>query len=106
MSRRIVFAGRSGAEYSYLPLTPQERLRPVACNFVLVRLDGDKAQVVAAGETDNLSRTPWERLLERAQMLHGATDVLVRLNVRSAIRREELEDLLAAYQPPMSLEAA
>ena len=106
MSRRIIFAGRSGAEYSYSPLSPQERLRPVAGNYVVARLDGRDAVVVAAGETDNLSRMTWDGLLERARMLHGATDVLVRLNVRSAIRREELEDLVAAHQPPMSLETA
>lgn len=106
MHRRIVFAGRSGAEYSYSPLTPQERLRPIAGNYVLARIEGQKASIVAAGETDNLSRMDWRGLLERAQMLHGATDILVRLNVRSAIRREELEDLVAAHQPPMSLETA
>lgn len=106
MNRRYVFAGRSGAEYSYLPLTPQERQSRGAGNYVVVRLDGASAQIIAAGETDNLSRTPWDSLLERARALHGATDVLVRLNVRSAIRQEELEDLLAAHRPPMSLETA
>lgn len=106
MNSRIVFAGRSGAEYSYTPLTPQERLRPVAGNYVLARLNGNRGEIVAAGETDNLSRMDWRDLLERGRMLHGATDILVRLNVRSAIRRDELEDLLAAHQPPMSLETA
>ncbi|MFC3077216.1 hypothetical protein ACFODL_03830 [Phenylobacterium terrae] len=106
MNRRIVFAGRSGAEYSYSPLTPQERLRPIAGNYVVARMDGAKPSIVAAGETDNLSRMNWHDLLERARMLHGATDILVRLNVRSAIRREELEDLIAIHQPPMSLETA
>ena len=103
---RIVFAGRNGAEYSYSPLTPQERLRPIAGNYVIARLDGPRPSIVAAGETDNLSRMDWRGLLERAKMLHGATDILVRLNVRSAIRREELEDLVAVHQPPMSLETA
>lgn len=106
MSHRYVFAGRSGAEYSYLPLTQQERRSRGAGNYLVVRLDEDGPKIIAAGETDNLSRTPWDSLLERGRMLHGATDVLVRLNVLSAIREEELGDLIAAHQPPMSLETA
>ncbi|MDX9998295.1 MAG: hypothetical protein WCY15_01710 [Phenylobacterium sp.] len=106
MSRRIVFAGRSGAEYSYSPLTPQERLRPIAGNWVVVRTGGPKSQILAAGETDNLARMPWEPLLMRAVEDHGEAEVLIRLNVRSAIRREELEDLIAAHRPPLSLERA
>jgi hypothetical protein len=106
MSRRIVFEGASGAEYSYVPLTPQERLRPLAGNYVIARLTGGEAVVVAAGETDNLSKMPWQEMMDRAVILHGATDILVRLNVRSAIRRQELEDLMAVHHPPMSLKEA
>ncbi|HEY9219306.1 MAG TPA: hypothetical protein VIO94_14750 [Phenylobacterium sp.] len=106
MNRRIIIAGASGAEYTYSPLTPQERLRPVAGNYVVVNLRGARATVIAAGETDNLSKTPWQDVMSRAVLLHEATDILVRLNVRSAIRREELDDLVEAHQPPMSLENA
>lgn len=106
MSRRVVFEGASGAEYSYVPLTPQERLRPLAGNYVIARLSPGETVLIAAGETDNLSRMPWQEMMDRAVILHGATDILVRLNVRSAIRRQELDDLLAAHHAPMSLEQA
>ena len=106
MSRPIVFSGTSGAEYSYSPLTPQERLRPLAGNYVIARIERGEATVIAAGETDNLSRMPWQEMMSRAVILHGATDILVRLNVRGAVRRVELEDLVEAHQPPMSLERA
>lgn len=106
MSRRFVFRGASGAEYSYTPLTPQERLRPLAGNYVIARVSAFEAVVVAAGETDNLSKMPWQEMMNRAVILHGATDILVRLNVRGAIRREELDDLMAAHQPAMDLEQA
>jgi hypothetical protein len=106
MSRRIVFEGRSGAEYSYSPLSPQERLRPLAGNYVIAKLDRGQRQLIAAGETDNLSRMPWQEMMSRAVILHGATDILVRLNVKSATRRQELDDLVEEHHPPMSLEDA
>src|SRR5688500_15311847 len=106
MNQRIVFEGSSGAEYSYVPLSPQERLRPLAGNYVIAKLGRKETVVIAAGETDNLSRMPWQDMMSRAVILHGATDILVRLNVRGAIRRQELEDLVEAHHPPMSLERA
>ncbi|MET0293625.1 MAG: hypothetical protein ABW042_01300 [Phenylobacterium sp.] len=106
MNRRIVFEGASGAEYSYQPLSPEERLRPLAGNYVIARLSGGRPMLIAAGETDNLSKMPWQDLLSRAVILHGATDILVRLNVRGVIRQQELEDLLDAYHPPMAMEQA
>ena len=45
---------------------------------------------------------PWQEMMNRAVILHGATDILVRLNVRGAIRQQELDDLMAAHQPPMT----
>lgn len=102
MTSRFVFTGKSGAAYTYAPLGPQERLRPLAGNYVVAKVDGDTVEVLLAGETDNLMSLNWNELLETGREAHGATDLLVRLNVRGAIRRDERDDLVEAYDPPMN----
>lgn len=102
MASRYVFTGKSGAAYTYAPLGPQERLRPLAGNYVIAKVEGDKAEVLYAGETDNFMAVGWTELLEKGREAHGAAEALVRLNVRGAVRRDERDDLVDAYDPPMN----
>jgi hypothetical protein len=102
VASRFVFTGKSGAAYTYAPLGPQERLRPLAGNYIVAKVEGDQAEVLFAGETDNLMAVNWTELLDQGREAHGAADALVRLNVRGAVRREERDDLVEAYDPPMN----
>jgi hypothetical protein len=56
-----------------------------------------------AGETDNLATRPWHNHLEDAKNRFGDVEILTRLNVRSAVRREELTDMIEGNQPPMNV---
>ncbi|MDX9998832.1 MAG: hypothetical protein WCY15_14450 [Phenylobacterium sp.] len=102
MPRQIDFAGQSGTVYRYTVLEEERMLPPAGANFVIARIEDRKAEVLFAGETDNLSAGAWRAPFEEARKAHGATDVLMRLNVRSSIRLQELEDLVAAHRPPMN----
>jgi hypothetical protein len=102
VASRFVFTGKSGAAYTYAPLGPQERLRPLAGNYVIAKVEGDKADVLFAGETDNLMAVTWTELLDHGREVHGGAEALVRLNVRGAVRRDERDDLVDAYDPPMN----
>ena len=50
--------------------------------------------VLFAGETDSLSRGDWRIWLDQARRDHPEAEVMMRLNVLSAVRRAELEDLV------------
>ncbi|MDP3175516.1 MAG: hypothetical protein Q8M88_13875 [Phenylobacterium sp.] len=98
----IEFAGKSGSRYRYTTLEEDRFLPPAGANFVIAQLASDGATVVMAGETDNLSARVWRDRLEEARSRFGEVHVLTRLNVRSAVRREELEDMISGHQPPMN----
>lgn len=99
----IEFIGKSGCRYRYTTLDENRFLPPAGANYVLAQLDSDGATVVLAGETDNLSARVWRDRLEEARARFGSNvHVLTRLNVRSAVRREELEDMLGQHHPPMN----
>lgn len=102
MPRQIDFAGKSGTVYRYTVLDEDRALPPAGANFVIARLEDRQAQIVFAGQTDNLSAIAWRAQFEEAQKTHGATDILTRLNVRSSIRQQEQDDLIEAHHPPMN----
>ena len=55
---------------------------------------------------DSLARTVWRKQLVKAKDVYGDdADVLTRLNVRSAVRLAEQDDLIEEHQPPMNAEA-
>ena len=103
MTRQIELAGASGARYRYTPLEENRFLPPAGANFVIAQLTGEGAEVVYAGETDNLANQTWRPQLEKARAKYGAeTTVLTRLNVTRAVREAEREDLVQHYRPPMN----
>ena len=56
--------------------------------------------------TDSLARTAWRDQLAKAKDVYGDdADVMTRLNVRSAVRVAEQDDLIEEHSPPMNAEA-
>lgn len=102
MARQIDFAGKSGSVYRYSTLEEDRFLPPVGANFVIARMGPEGAQLLYAGETDSLAARVWEAKLQAAHDQFEDAEVLTRLNVRSAIRQAEREDLIEAYDPPLN----
>lgn len=103
MTRQIEITGKSGTRYRYTALEQDRLLPPAGANFIIARASGQQVEVFFAGETDSLSRATWREPLNEARSRFGDdVDVLTRLNVRSAVRRAEQEDVVEEYQPPMN----
>ena len=49
-----------------------------------------------------MSAGEWRPRFEEARKRHGATDMLMRLNVRASVRQQEQDDLVGAHNPPMN----
>lgn len=103
MSQTIEFAGKSGARYRYMTIEEMRFLPPAGANYVIARRSGQDFKILLAGETDNLAMRIWQNELADAKSRYGEVEVLTRLNVKSAIRREELADMIAGNQPPMNV---
>jgi hypothetical protein len=103
LSQQIEFVGKSGARYRYTTLDEDRFLPPAGANFVLAHKIGQARTIVLAGETDNLAGRVWRDSLAEAKGRYGDVEVLTRLNVKSAVRREELADMIDGYEPPMNL---
>jgi hypothetical protein len=105
LTRQIEIAGKSGARYRYQSLDPDRMLPPAGANFILAKPAGAGVEILFAGETDSLSRAPWREPLAEARSRFGDdVDVMTRLNVRSAVRRAEQDDVIEEHQPPMNRE--
>ena len=103
MNRQIELAGASGARYRYTSMEENRFLPPAGANFVIAKVTNEGAEVVFAGETDNLANQTWRGPLEKARAAYGdATTVLTRLNVTRAVREAERADLVQQYHPPMN----
>ena len=102
MSRQIEFVGQSGARYRYMPLEEDRFLPPAGANFIITKTEPGVPTVLYAGETDSLAARVWTTKLEEARDRYGDVQVLTRLNVKSSGRREELADMLGAYNPEMN----
>lgn len=106
MTRQIEIAGKSGNRYRYTALEEDRILPPAGANYVIVKPSGQGIEILFAGETDSLARTAWRDYLAKAKDVYGSeADVLTRLNVRSAVRLAEQEDVIEEHQPPMNVEA-
>jgi hypothetical protein len=95
-------AGASGARYRYTTIDENRFLPPAGANFVIAKLTKEGAEVVFAGETDNLANQTWRPELEKARETYAGATVLTRLNVTRAVREAERQDLVQAYHPPMN----
>lgn len=106
MARQIDFAGASGSVYRYSGLEEERLLPPAGANYVIAHITDSEARILFAGETERLSDREWEAVLAavRAELPEddGEAEVLTRLNVRSAVRRAEREDLIQAHAPPLN----
>jgi uncharacterized protein related to proFAR isomerase len=103
LSRQFEIAGKSGARYRYSPLEEERFLPPAGANYVIARVTREGAQVIYAGETDNLAHKTWRTALEKARAAHADAAILTRLNVTRAVREAERSDLIDQHQPPMNL---
>lgn len=102
MTRQIDIPGKSGARYRYTAVDENRFLPPAGANFVIAKLTRDGAQVVYAGETDNLAAQSWKPELEKARATYAGAQILTRLNVTRAIREAERADLIEEHHPPMN----
>lgn len=101
MNQYIDLRGASGALYRYTLAENAKPRSPVSGTFVYVRDGQPEPAVLYAGETNNLADGAPE-LWPVAVKTHGATHLFTRLNVASAAREKELEDLFAVEVPPMN----
>ena len=102
LTRQIEFTGKSGAVYRYTSLEEDRFLPPAGANYVIARLRPEGADLIFAGETDNLAARSWSSQLDAARGKYGEAQVLTRLNVRCAIRLAEQEDLVEEHRPAMN----
>ena len=97
------FTGESGTIYRYQAHEDDRTPSPAGGNFLYVKMSGGEPEVVYAGQTESLYRGLHEGWAE-ARERHGASAILVRLNVTGDIRRAEQADLVAHYRPVMNSE--
>lgn len=102
VTRQIDLAGASGARYRYTPIDEDRFLPPAGANYVIAELTAEGANVVYAGETDNLATQSWRADLEKARRKYASATVLTRLNVTRAVREAERADLIEHYHPPLN----
>lgn len=102
MTRQIDLAGASGARYRYSPMDENRFLPPAGANYVIAEITEEGANVVFAGETDNLASQTWRADLEKARSQYAGAQVLTRLNVTRAVREAERRDLIEHYHPPLN----
>lgn len=103
MARQIEIVGKSGNHYRYTALEEDRILPPAGANYVICKPAANGYDILYAGETDSLARLAWRDQLAKARDTYGDdADVLTRLNVRSAVRVAEQEDLIEEHQPPMN----
>ncbi|WP_374658170.1 hypothetical protein [Phenylobacterium sp.] len=106
MARQIEIVGKSGNLYRYQALEEDRILPPAGANYIICKPAGKGVNILYAGETDSLARLAWRDQLAQARDVYGEdADVLTRLNVRSAVRVAEQEDVIEEHQPPMNREA-
>ena len=102
LARQIEFSGKSGSVYRYNTLEEDRFLPPVGANYVIACLSPGGAKLLFAGETESLAQRDWQAALDAALRQFKGASVLTRLNVRSAVRQAEREDLIEAHAPPLN----
>ena len=76
-------------------------LSPMGGNYLYVKDTDEGPRIIFAGQTDNLALHAQERWGE-AQNKFGLDGLYTRLNITTAVRRREHQDLLDALDPPMN----
>lgn len=103
MARQFDFVGKSGSVYRYTALE-EERILPTAgANYVIAQLgEGGEARLVYAGETESAMSADLPGRLEEARRAFAGVELLLRLNVRRAVREAERDDLVAQHLPALN----
>ena len=100
MARTFDISGKSGESYRYT-LSEGQPIWPSGGNFLYVKMTKSGPKVVFAGETESLFRG-FQIRWEEARNEHGATDILLRLNIAGAVRRAERDDIALKHRPAMN----
>jgi len=100
MTVQLDFIGASGTAYRYFT-RDGDRLSPSGGNYIFARETPDGLSVIYVSEAENLMTLADEHWPE-AKARYGATHAFVRLNVTASVRRQERQDLIDAYAPPMN----
>ena len=101
----IDIRGASGVSYRFTRFRDGNPLSAMGGNFLYAREGGEGAEVLYAGEAQNLL-TDAREFWERAVAEHGAKDLYTRLNISAGTRRLEHADILAASATQMNAVAA
>ncbi|MDP1873385.1 hypothetical protein [Phenylobacterium sp.] len=101
MARQLDFVGKSGANYRYTALE-DDRIPPTAgANYVIAET-GPETRLIYAGETENVMAADLAGRLDEVRQRWPAAELLLRLNVRRAVRMAERDDLVAEHLPPLN----
>jgi len=93
--------GRSGRCFRYS--ANEGQLSPAGGNFALARpMPGGQWELIYVGEVESLMGELNPPQAEAAAAHGPGVRLFTRLNISRSVRREELEDVLAAYAPPMN----
>lgn len=103
LARQLDFVGKSGANYRYTALE-DDRIPPTAgANYIIAETgQGAEVRLLYAGETENVMADDLSGRLEEVRQRWPAAELLLRLNVRRAVRVAEREDLVAGHLPPLN----
>jgi cobalamin biosynthesis protein CobT len=102
LARQIDLVGQSGAHYRY---NAQEQGKPVlaaGANYVIAVAGRAGTEILFIGETENLASNDWKSPLEQAHGQNRDAELFIRLNVRGAVRKQERDDMIAAYTPALN----
>lgn len=100
MARTFDITGKSGQSYRYT-LSEGQPIWPSGGNFLYVKTTKAGLKVIFAGETESLFRG-FQARWDEARAQHGATDILLRLNISGAVRRAERDDIALKHRAPMN----
>lgn len=103
MARQLDFVGKTGAAYRYTALE-NDRIPPMAgANYVISDTGPEsEVRVLFAGETENVMGDDLIARLQDVRRRWPTAELLLRLNVRRAVRLAERDDLVAAHLPPLN----
>jgi hypothetical protein len=93
--------GVSETVYRFSLFKDGRPLSPMGGNFLFVRETGGKAEILYAGEVQNLlkdARSRWQEAVET----YAATHLFTRLNISERVRQLEHDDIIEAISPPMN----
>lgn len=103
LARQLDFVGKSGANYRYTALEDDRIPATAGANYVIAETGrGAEVRLLYAGETENVMAADLGGRLEEVRQRWPAAELLLRLNVRRAVRIAEREDLVAGHLPPLN----